>query len=248
MPEPNEVDDDLPEPGPRRPGAAVIALIVIGMLALAGGATGLTLELTRHATPAEAQAAAAAEVASRWERIPAGQIFPSQLVTLTRQASPLPDPIRDRPGRRVCPGHRSGRGPGADPDGLPERAARQLRRPYRHLVVTVGIAVMPQQYRRDPGRPGLLGQRRHRAGGVQRPRHGGQRVRERPAADVRRSAIRSTGPYLFLATAGFDRRPDPHAWSGRAGAQEPGRSPAPDSLIAIMTKTDIACREKDIQC
>jgi hypothetical protein len=81
VPEP-DTDDDPPKPAPRRRswrGAAVIALISIGVLALAGGATGLTLELTRNATPAEAQAAATAEVASRWQRLPAGQIFPRQL-------------------------------------------------------------------------------------------------------------------------------------------------------------------------
>jgi hypothetical protein len=52
---------------------------VIGVAALAAGAAALVLEFTRHATAAEAQAAATAEISSRWQRRPAGQIFPAQL-------------------------------------------------------------------------------------------------------------------------------------------------------------------------
>ena len=61
----------------RRSGAvALVVLIVAGLGSVAGGGAALRAELTRSATPAEAAAAGAAEVATRWTRLPAGRIFP----------------------------------------------------------------------------------------------------------------------------------------------------------------------------
>jgi len=48
----------------------------VGIAAITGGSTALAGELTRHATSAEASAAAQQELASRWQRLTAGQIFP----------------------------------------------------------------------------------------------------------------------------------------------------------------------------
>jgi hypothetical protein len=60
-------------------------LIVVGLAGVAGGALALTHELTRNATKAEVAAAVREEVASRWRRLPAGEIFPAKLTYLNTQ-------------------------------------------------------------------------------------------------------------------------------------------------------------------
>lgn len=247
MPEPNEVDDDLPEPGPRRPGAAVIALIVIGMLALAGGATGLTLELTRHATPAEAQAASAAEVASRWERIPAGQIFPSQLSYLDSAGLSV---HLTRSGIARAAGCAQAIDPSVA-QGLTRNGCLTVLRasyvdPTGIMVATVGIAVFPSSIAAARAAQAFsvsdgAGLEAFSVPGTAASGFGnGQR-------QTFSGAYPQHGPYMFLASAGLT--------DGRTrtpGLAEPALrdlvDAAPDSLIATITKTGIACREKDIQC
>src|SRR5579859_6391899 len=74
-------DADTPglvHPRPSRRRTVLLAtLLVLGLGLTAGAATGLTLELTRHATDAEISAATQAELGSRWQRLPAGTIFPA---------------------------------------------------------------------------------------------------------------------------------------------------------------------------
>ncbi len=64
----------------RRWVAALIAIVAVLCLLAAFGVAGRAhAELTRKPTPAELSAAATLGVASRWQRWPAGQIFPAQL-------------------------------------------------------------------------------------------------------------------------------------------------------------------------
>jgi hypothetical protein len=58
---------------------ALTALVLAGIAATGGGSAALAMELTRHATSTEASAAAQQELATRWQRLPAGQIFPQAL-------------------------------------------------------------------------------------------------------------------------------------------------------------------------
>lgn len=55
----------------------IVALIVVGLAGVLGGGALLAKELTRKATQAEQEAALAKELASRWQRLPAGTIFPA---------------------------------------------------------------------------------------------------------------------------------------------------------------------------
>ena len=57
--------------------AAVLAFFVIGLAGVSGGGWLVYSELARPATHAEVIAAGQAEIASRWERLAAGQIFPA---------------------------------------------------------------------------------------------------------------------------------------------------------------------------
>ncbi len=69
-------------PGRERRGTGLtmlITLVVLGLVAVAGGGMMLAIELTRQPTKAELAAAVAKEIASRWQRLPAGKIFPAVL-------------------------------------------------------------------------------------------------------------------------------------------------------------------------
>jgi hypothetical protein len=65
----------------RRParGIAITMLLVLGLAGVGGGGLALAHELTRGPTSAEMAAAVQQEVASRWQRLPAGRIFPATL-------------------------------------------------------------------------------------------------------------------------------------------------------------------------
>src|SRR5260221_480079 len=57
-------------------GVALTLLVAAGLAGVGGGGVGLALELPRTATKAEVAAAVQAEIASRWQRLAAGKIFP----------------------------------------------------------------------------------------------------------------------------------------------------------------------------
>ena len=52
-------------------------MALAGIAGLAGGGAALHADLTRHATASEVAAAGRTEIATRWSRWPAGQIFPA---------------------------------------------------------------------------------------------------------------------------------------------------------------------------
>lgn len=62
-----------------RPVRWFAVLAAVGLALTAGAGIVLVRELTRHATPAEASAAGAQELTSRWERLTAGQLFPARV-------------------------------------------------------------------------------------------------------------------------------------------------------------------------
>ncbi len=65
----------------RRPVRVIVlaVLLVLGLAGVGGGAAALAHELTRAPTKAEMAAAVQAEIASRWQRLPAGKIFPATI-------------------------------------------------------------------------------------------------------------------------------------------------------------------------
>jgi hypothetical protein len=69
----------MPVPPRDRPHAgrliALVVLVVVGLAGIGGGGAALARELTRGPTSAEKAAAAQQEIASRWQRLPAGEIF-----------------------------------------------------------------------------------------------------------------------------------------------------------------------------
>jgi len=77
-------------PAGRRPrrvvrGLAIGVLIVFGIAGVGGGGTLLVRELTRKATSTEIKAAVEQEIATRWQRLPASQIFPATVRFLSEE-------------------------------------------------------------------------------------------------------------------------------------------------------------------
>jgi hypothetical protein len=242
-------DDDPPKPAPRRrrSSVALLALIIIGVLAVASGAVGLMRELNRPANPGEVRTATQAEVTTRWERLPAGKIFPSQLsyldsaglsVRLTRSGIARPascarsiDPAVAR--MLVANGCRTVlRASYVDPTGT--------------LVATLGIAVFPSnaaaaraaQASSFGSSDGLdafkvPGTAASGFGNAQRETFGGGYPQQ--------------GPYVILVTAGFtDGR------SRTSGPADPALEDlveaVPGDLAKIMTEPGGGCSQQDIRC
>jgi hypothetical protein len=242
-------DDDPPKPAPRRRRSfvAVLALIIIGVLAVASGAVGLMRELNRHATLAEVRAATQAELTTRWERLPAGKIFPSQLsyldsaglsVRLTRSGIARPASCA----RSIDP---------AVARVLVTNGCRTVLRasyvdPTGTLVATLGIAVFPSnaaaaraaQASSFGSSDGLdafkvPGTAASGFGNAQRQLFG--------------ATYPDHEPYIFLTTAGFA--------DGRvrtSGAADPAledlTTAAPGALVTTLTKTGDTCQEQDVRC
>ncbi|MEW2357239.1 hypothetical protein [Spirillospora sp. NPDC029432] len=66
-------------PSPKPPLIAVIATALLGLTAIAGGASAIVHDLTREPTEAEKRAAADAEAADRWRMRTASEIFPARV-------------------------------------------------------------------------------------------------------------------------------------------------------------------------
>jgi hypothetical protein len=219
----------------------------IGVAGLGGGGWLVYSELARPATHAEIAAASQAEIASRWERLTAGQIFPASIPYAL--ASGLPTSA-----------YRVGIAPVAScPAALgPQIAAaldrrgctRVLRATYtdasRTLVLTTGIAVMPSATAAQHAVSGF---------GASHP-HGGIKPVTFPGtvADIPGTAgtdwfgVFHSGPYVLMFAAGT---------TDGQSVQAAGLNPALVDLAFGVERplaTRLAgqdrnpCQNQDIQC
>lgn len=219
-------------------------LALAGVAALAVGGFALHQELTRPATAAEAAAAGRAEIANRWQRLPAGQLFPATISYLS-------------PGKQQFTALRVGIAPATTCTAALDPAAATIFRGCRtvlratyvdasgSLAVTVGIAVMPSTAAAQravsnltiqPGRAGV------RAASFPGTRVAGY-------GDAQRGwfhAASGNGPYAFFYAAGFA--------DGRRGADDLTSEPQHlgsgvlTRLIAVLTGGGPPCARADIRC
>jgi hypothetical protein len=221
-------------------------LVIAGLGGVAGGALGLHAELARHATAAEAAAAGRQELASRWLRLTAGQIFPrtvgySSSATGQRWSSP---PVGASP-RASCAA-------ATDPAVAAVLARSHCRAVLRAtyadasgtLVATAGIAVMPSRAAASAATEAIPIQPDAGVRAVSFPGTAAGLFR-----DAQRVAFaqQEQGPYVLFYAAGFaDGRVT------RAGAGDPALGDLGggivDSLAAAFGPAGNPCREKDVRC
>ena len=224
----------------------LVVLALAGVAGLAVGGFALHAELTRPATAAEAAAAGRAEIASRWRRLPAGQLFPATISYLSA-------------GRQQTTALRVGIAPAAscaaalDPAAVAIFRARGCRTMLRatytdasgSLAVTVGIAVLPSTTAAQSAVSSLTIQPGH--AGVRAASFPGTRVAG--YGDAQRGwfhAAAGDGPYAFFYAAGFA--------DGRSGTD--GLTSEPQHLgsgvlarlIAVLTGGGSPCSRADIRC
>lgn len=219
-------------------------LALAGVAALAVGGFALHQELTRPATAAEAAAAGRAEVATRWQRLPAGRLFPATISYLSA-------------GKQQVTALRVGVAPATTCTAALDPAAVAIFRGCRtvlratyvdasgSLAVTVGIAVMPSTAAAQRAVSNLTIQPGH--AGVRAASFPGTRVAG--YGDAQRGwfhAASGNGPYAFFYAAGFA--------DGRRGADDLTNEPQHlgsgvlTRLIAVLTGGGPPCQRADIRC
>jgi hypothetical protein len=233
-------------PRRRRGLAAVVALTVLGLVGVLGGGAVLGTELKRKPTSAEQTAALAAEIASRWQRLPATTIFPAAITYFdasgAKTTAGLAAIARETSCQRALE-------PAAFQQLHGLRCTAMLRATYVDasgtLATTVGIAVLPSPAAAERVQASLD------------PMKAGSGLYALPAAGTLATAFGSAqraadgaeiaGPYLLLFTAGYT--------DGVPG----GDVTINDDLVALgsgvlaamdktLTSHTRPCAMKDIQC
>jgi hypothetical protein len=232
---------------PRRRGlVVVVALVILGLAGVLGGGAALGKELTRKATKAEQAAALAAEIGSRWQRLPAGKIFPA---TLSYENADNAAMTMTRVGIAPQSSCQTGLEPSAFQQVRPFGCVAMLRATYIDAAgsqaVTVGIAVFPS------------GQAAERAQGALEASDVGRGLDALPfagtIADTFGNAQRGAsdaqfaGSYVLLYTAGYtDGMP-----GSAAAANDELRTMGAGVLSALeptLTMHTSPCTMKDIKC
>jgi hypothetical protein len=228
----------------------LITLTVVGLVGIAGGGAGLAHELTRTATAAEAAAAVQQEIATRWQRLPAGKVFPAQLTFAYVVAFDT-----SRTTARLV-----GIAPPADCRAALEPTAYRVVRALGCVTVlratyvdaagtaatTVGVAVFRSPDAAQKAQVGLTGV--VPADGLHAVSYSGTVAGA--FGDPYRGAFGSqvAGPYVFLYTAGFTYGiPGAIAYGDSNELYYLGTGVATD-LARALTSHGHPCRMKDIQC
>ncbi|MEV5568664.1 hypothetical protein AB0L06_01330 [Spirillospora sp. NPDC052269] len=238
----------------RRPRAAITLLLVFGLLALAGGGGAIAYQLVRKPTAAEIDKAGTRELATRWQRIPAADLFPER-VRFAKE---------DDPSGTLAQVHRVGiAAPGTCAAAVDEPTAAILTKhgcrtvlratyldPSGTRALAVGVAVFPDSGSSDDAATGLAG-----LTGGKGASGAGLRVATFPGTaverfdDASRQSLKSMTnhtPYLFLRAEGT-LLPQ--------GRLKPGELVnlefAPEILDQIMAKfagDDTPCLRKGVRC
>jgi hypothetical protein len=224
---------------------ALVALIVVGLAGVLGGGAALGKELTRKATKAEQAAALAAEIASRWQRLPAGKIFPETISYINAQGDTATAALAAIAPRTSC---QQALEPGVFQHVHTFGCTAMLRATYVDaagtLAATVGVAVMSSAA--DLAGMGDLDPMKAGSGLYAVPASGtvasafGNKQRGADGAEI-------AGPYLLLFTAGHaDGIP------GRDVTDTDELTALGSGVLAVLQKTLTShtspCAMKDIQC
>ncbi|HSZ99019.1 MAG TPA: hypothetical protein VK802_01485 [Streptosporangiaceae bacterium] len=225
---------------------AVIALIVLGLVGVLGGGAALGKELTRKATKAEQAAALAAEIASRWQRLPAGKIFPATVTYFNAEGDHATAALAGIVPETSC---RQALEPSAFQRMHALSCAAMLRATYLDAAgtqaATVGIAVMASPAAAQRVQSGLDPMKA--GSGLYAVAVGGTLADTFGNAQRGADGAEIAGPYLMLFTAGYA--------DGIPGSDVTTN----DELVALgsgvlaavqknLTSHTSPCEMKDIKC
>lgn len=244
---------DVPAGAGRRPrrlvrGITLVLLVLVGLAGVGGGGFSVAHELTRHATSTEQAAAIQAEIASRWQRLPAGKIFPAAI------------PYTSADFGAALTARRVGIAPRATCAAALDPAVASLLRKYGcvavlratyldpsgTLTLTAGVVVMTSTAAANravgaaSALPAQAGVRTFSLPGTVADQFGDP---ERRAFN----AVESIGPYVFLYAAGYtDGRVSGSAATSPAFTDL--GSGVVTGLQTVLTFYGSACTMKDIRC
>lgn len=223
----------------------ILALLVIaGLAGLAGGGAALYLELTRAPTRAEITAAGTAEIASRWQRLPAGQVFPAAISYLTAEGIHT---TAFRAGIAPAASCRAALDPAVAAALRRHGCLTVLRATYLDqsgtLAATIGVAVMRGPDAAERGVENLSTER----AGVRAARFAATRAGLFGDAQRARYSVQALGRYVFFYAAGFaDGRPG-RAVRSAATPDDLGNG-VEGRVVTALTGGPKPCTRKDIRC
>jgi hypothetical protein len=226
---------------------SLVLLIVMAIAGIAGGGFALVHEMTRHATKAEIAAAGAKELASRWQRLPAGKIFPATISYQDAQDQPVPARLVGIAPPVSCG---SAMTAAAFARIRPFGCSTVLRATYIDasgtLAATVGVAVLASQTAAT-GAQARLGSM---TAGVSLDAvpFSGTVTNDFGNAQRAVGAIQMTGgPYLFLFSAG-DTVGVPASVARANPELAPLGGGVLSSLESTLTSMGNPCAMKDVRC
>jgi hypothetical protein len=226
----------------------MVLLLVIGLGATGAGGSLLYLEETRHATPAEATAAGQQELASLWQRMTIGQVFPQTATYVTGGEN-------SAKATRIGIAPQSSCAAAADPAVAEALASAgcvtMLRATYADqsgtVLATVGIAVMKTTSGAQKALSAIQSQGTQQTAGILAVGFPGTAF-PASAREVFGSQV-GRGPYVFFYTAGYadGRSTSLGQLNGESGTIDLG-SGLMDSLSDPFTAPAKPCASKDISC
>lgn len=231
----------------RRSGLVLmVVLIVVGLAGVLGGGGLLAKELTRKATKGEQAAALAKEIASRWQRLPAGTIFPA---TFSYTNGDNVQTAATRVGILQQTSCATALEPNAFAQVRPFHCLAMLRATYVNSVgaqaVTVGIAAFPSGLAVEKAQSAL--EAASAADGLNAAPIAGTIAYTFGNAQRGAGDAQFVGSYVVLYTAGYtDGRP-----GSAASANDEIRFLGQGGFSAvepILTKHPSPCTMKDIKC
>jgi hypothetical protein len=226
---------------------ALVTLVVLGLAGVLGGGLALRRELTRGATKAEVAAALAAEIGSRWERLPAGMIFPKTISYPDVAGNTMTATLAGIAPRTTC---KAALEPAALAQLRSLHCSTMLRATYLSaggaIAATVGIGVLPSAAAAEKAQSELTLQP---GSGLYALPYAGTMANSFTDAARAAAGVQLAGPYLFLFTAGYtDGQPGSTIVAGDSGELGALGAGILGVLMKTLTSHGPPCSTRDISC
>jgi subtilisin family serine protease len=227
--------------------SAVAALIGLAVAVVAGGRA--HAELVRKPTPAELSAAAAAGVSQRWERVPAGQIFPVSIrYTTDLQTKETASRVGIAPGAACAAAVDATLAGQARRDGCVAALRADYTDQMRGAVYTLGVLAFGSTaqasafYRKMPSAS-------YPATGLRALAVAGSPAARFGEATRQSATARLAGPYVVLAIAGYaDGRPASNVGERRDSVFDPASQLVSAVAAPLAKPVAVRCGSGEWAC